>query len=81
MRTKCNLSAFLGLTLLLCGCNGEPHYWKGADIGWATEYESHGQKFYNRDGQEPECRPFQYKLGAFDSEGKPTVIMDGFLGR
>ena len=27
---------------------------------------------------EPECRPFQYKLGAFDSEGKPTVIMDGF---
>ena len=27
---------------------------------------------------EPECRPFQYKLGAFDSEGRPTVIMDGF---
>ena len=27
---------------------------------------------------EPECRPFQYKLGAFDSKGKPTAIMDGF---
>ena len=27
---------------------------------------------------EPECRPFQYKLGAFDSKGRPTVIMDGF---
>ena len=27
---------------------------------------------------EPECRPNQYKLGAFDSEGKPTAIMNGF---
>ncbi len=27
---------------------------------------------------EPECRPGQYKLGAFTSEGYPTVIMDAF---
>ena len=27
---------------------------------------------------EPECRPSQYKLGAFTSEGYPTVIMDAF---
>ena len=28
---------------------------------------------------EPQCRPGGYKLGAFDSNGKPTVIMDGFV--
>ena len=28
---------------------------------------------------EPECRPQQYKLGAFTNDGHPTAIMDGFL--
>lgn len=28
---------------------------------------------------EPECRPSQYKLGAFTEDGHPTVIMNGFL--
>lgn len=28
---------------------------------------------------EPQCRPGQYKLGAFTSDGRPTTIMDGFL--
>ena len=28
---------------------------------------------------EPQCLPGGYKLGAFDSHGAPTVIMDGFL--
>lgn len=28
---------------------------------------------------EPECRPGQYKLGAFTSDGRPTAIMNGFL--
>jgi len=28
---------------------------------------------------EPQCRPSQYKLGAFTEDGHPTVIMDGFL--
>jgi arabinogalactan endo-1,4-beta-galactosidase len=27
---------------------------------------------------EPECRPSQYKLGAFTEDGRPTVIMDAF---
>lgn len=27
---------------------------------------------------EPECRPGQYKLGAFDSKGAPTVIMNAY---
>ena len=28
---------------------------------------------------EPQCLPGGYKLGAFDSNTAPTVIMDGFL--
>ena len=32
----------------------EPEFWLGADIGWCTEYESKGYKFYNKDGQERE---------------------------
>lgn len=27
---------------------------------------------------EPECKPGQYRLGAFTADGKPTVIMDAF---
>ncbi len=27
---------------------------------------------------EPECKPGQYRLGAFDAGGRPTVIMDAF---
>lgn len=27
---------------------------------------------------EPECRPSQYRLGAFTEDGRPTVIMDAF---
>lgn len=27
---------------------------------------------------EPECKPSQYRLGAFTEEGRPTVIMDAF---
>lgn len=27
---------------------------------------------------EPQCRPSQYKLGAFDEEGRPTLIMQAF---
>ena len=28
---------------------------------------------------EPQCLPGGYKLGAFNSKGAPTVIMDGFI--
>ncbi len=27
---------------------------------------------------EPQCRPGQYRLGAFTEDGRPTVIMDAF---
>ena len=27
---------------------------------------------------EPECKPSQYKLGAFTEDGRPTRIMDAF---
>lgn len=49
--------------LLATGCNAPRHYWKGADIGWATEYEFRGLKFYNRDGQERECTALMKELG------------------
>ena len=40
----------LALALLaLSGCKA-PHYWKGADIGWATEYESRGHAVHRRGG-------------------------------
>jgi arabinogalactan endo-1,4-beta-galactosidase len=28
---------------------------------------------------EPQCMPGGYKLGAFDSKGTPTAIMNGFI--
>jgi arabinogalactan endo-1,4-beta-galactosidase len=27
---------------------------------------------------EPECRPSQYRLGAFTEDGHPTIIMEAF---
>ena len=43
------------------------------------------ESMYETDGRckgvfywEPECRPSQYKLGAFTEDGHPTVIMDAF---
>ncbi len=38
-----------------------------------TEGHCHGVFYW-----EPECSPRQYKLGAFDSKGHPTHIMDAF---
>lgn len=57
------LSLAFAALLLAVGCSGPRHYWKGADIGWATEYESRGLKFYNRDGQERECTALMKELG------------------
>lgn len=45
----------LALLAFLPGCKRH-HYWKGADIGWATEYESRGLKFYNK-GRSANARP------------------------
>ena len=52
----------LALLAFLPGCKHQ-HYWKGADIGWATEYESRGLKFYNREGEERECTALMKELG------------------
>jgi len=41
----------------------EPEFWLGADIGWCTEYESKGYKFYNKEGQERECTALMKELG------------------
>lgn len=36
---------------------------KGADIGWLTEMENAGRKFYNADGQEKECIKLMREMG------------------
>lgn len=56
------------LILILTALTGivacsDRHYWKGADIGWATEYEADGQYFYNRDGERRECSELMKELG------------------
>lgn len=56
---------------LLCSCdpdNGQKtapkkNWVKGADIGWCTEMESKGYKFYNAKGQERECTALMKELG------------------
>ena len=35
----------------------------GADIGWCTEYEAQGSKFYNREGHPRECTALMKELG------------------
>ena len=43
------------------------------------------ESIHNTDGHckgvfywEPECKPGSYKLGAFTSKGRPTVIMEAY---
>ena len=43
-----------------------------------TESRSLGEACQGIFYWEPECRPSQYRLGAFDSRGYPTVIMNAF---
>lgn len=38
-------------------------FWLGADLGWITEYEAKGYKFYTADGQEMECTALMKELG------------------
>ena len=49
--------------VLSAGCEREPDFWLGADLGWITEYEHYGHKFYNDDGQEMECTALMKELG------------------
>ena len=41
----------------------EEEFWLGADLGWITEYESQGHKFYNHEGEEVECTALMKELG------------------
>ena len=43
--------------------NNEPEFWLGADLGWITEYEAYGHKFYNHAGEERECTALMKELG------------------
>lgn len=66
---------FLKLFLLLfvmSSCNPQenepatveiPDYAKGADIGWITELESKGCKFYDNSGKERECTALMQSIG------------------
>jgi len=61
------MTIYAAALIAAAGCTGgsstEPHFWKGADIGWATEMESRGLKFYNREGGERECTALMKELG------------------
>ncbi len=48
-------------TLPLLAQNAE--FTLGADIGWSTEYEQRGYKFYNWNGQERECTALMKEMG------------------
>ena len=65
-----NLISILSFIFLLAACSPheqkldeEPEFWLGADIGWCTEYEANGYKFYNKNGQERECTALMKELG------------------
>jgi len=57
------------LSLFACKNNTVPDpanndgFAKGADIGWLTEMEAAGRKFYNADGEEMECMALLKSLG------------------
>ena len=62
---KSVMCAFIGAALLIA-CNeenSEQEFWLGADLGWITEYESFGHKFYNKHGQEMECTALMKEFG------------------
>lgn len=52
------------LFIVSCGQETpEPEFWLGADIGWCTEYEAKGYKFYNKAGEQRECTALMKELG------------------
>lgn len=65
---KCIKTAAFALSgvLLLAACNEDntrEEFWLGADLGWITEYESSGHRFYDNQGQEMECTALMKELG------------------
>ena len=60
------LLAALAAALCLTACRHAPEkvkFWKGADIGWATEMEAWGATFYDKEGNPMECTALMKKLG------------------
>ena len=57
------IAALAAFVSILSGCKSEPDFWLGADLGWITEYEAKGHKFYNNAGEEMECTALMKELG------------------
>lgn len=55
MKFEFLLSAAVALGLALPASAQKADFAKGADVGWLTELEAKGAKFYNRAGEEKEC--------------------------
>ena len=63
---KSRIFIFIAACLMIISCSQKPEapeFWLGADLGWITEMEHHGHKFYNKDGQERECTALMKELG------------------
>ena len=59
--------AFMGIMACM-GCNAiwaqaSKPFTKGADIGWVTEMEDQGHKFYNSEGNPTDCFALMKQLG------------------
>ena len=66
MRNCIKTAAFALCGVLLAACNEEntrEEFWLGADLGWITEYESSGHRFYDNQGREMECTALMKQLG------------------
>ena len=63
---KSRIFIFIAACLMTISCSQKPEapeFWLGADLGWITEMEHNGHKFYNKDGQERECTALMKELG------------------
>ena len=63
---KSRIFIFIAACLMIISCSQKPEapeFWLGADLGWITEMEHNGHKFYNKDGQERECTALMKELG------------------
>ena len=60
-----NILTAAAVVVLSISCRQQPEeeFWLGADLGWITEYEAKGHKFYNKEGEERECTALMKELG------------------
>ena len=71
MKTGCKLFVIFLILVLFFACENKPSeitpvdkgFAKGADVGWLTEMEAAGRKFYNAQGEEMECMALLKSLG------------------